>query len=164
MTKLLLALTAALGLTISAQAHLGWTLQDCIDHWGNYQATTNADGDPIYVFIDPASKMSIGCIFYSDHVESISYISSNDYAKLNADAILGKNGGGWQVYDDGRGRQTVCTWKQLDTLGQLAQYAVLTRLSDGGYRLQISTAGYGAWLDSKHGNTQPVSNSALTNI
>jgi hypothetical protein len=150
---------AAFALAIgNAQAHLGWTLQDCVDHWGQYRTATTNDGDPIYLFTDAVSGMSIGCIFYSDHVESINYIGNA--VKAQAGAILSKNGGNWQLYDDGRGKATLSTWRQLDTWGRLAQYAVLTQVP-GGYKLQISTAGYGAWLDSRQ---QPVLNHNLQNL
>jgi hypothetical protein len=164
MTKLLLLLlTAALGLTISAQAHLGWTLQDCQEHWGQYSEINDDYGIPTYVFKEPVSGMEITTQFYGDHVESICYITNPTYLHQHYQEILTANySGGWQAYDDGRGRATVKTWKSTD----LSAYAIITTLRPGTVRLQVSTVRYDAFLRNQHPepSQRQVSNEALTNI
>jgi hypothetical protein len=163
MKKTLLALTAALGLITSAHAHIGWTLQDCIDHWGQYQEKINDhNGIPTYMFKEPSSGMMITTQFYGDHVESICYITNNDYLLKHWKELLTKNySGGWKVYDDGRGRETLATWSTTDN----SAYAIVQGFGNNNVRLQVSTTRYSEFLKSlatKH-SEQP-SNDTLTNI
>ena len=161
MKKILLLLTAALGLTMSAHAHIGWTLQDCTEHWGHYTQTDDKYGIPTYVFKEPSSGMVITTQFYGDHVESICYLTNNAYLLKHWKDILTKNyAGGWQVYDDGR-RDTSVTWNATDG----SAYAIVKDMGHGTVRLQVSTTRYSEFLKSEHAEqSRPASDSVNTNI
>lgn len=165
MKKILLIIGLACAAITSSHAHLGWTLQDCIDHWGRYKKIYDNNGLPTYVFKDPVSGMMITTQFQGDHIESICYLTNNAYLKKHWETILNSNyAGGWKVFDDGRGRETIATWNAADN----SAYAVLVSGGNGNVRLQVSTYRYDAILRSLQHNhseePQRTGSETLTNI
>jgi|SRR5215469_5964810 len=159
MKKILLIIGLAFAAITSSQAHLGWTLQDCMDHWGQYREIRDNNGLPTYVFKDPASGMEITTQFQGDHVESVCYITNNAYLLKHWKGILINNyAGGWKVYDDKRGRETLAIWTAADG----SAYAIVTDCGHGNVRLQVSTSRYDQFLRNEHPQTDTVNSE--TNI
>jgi hypothetical protein len=105
MKKMMLLLTAALGLTMSAHARLGWTLDDCQNMWGapvrvTYDSSIN---QTFYIFRAQPNLFTQVCLL-NGYVQSIGYFSKDKtLLKNNADQLLQKNyPGAWTRYDDGR--------------------------------------------------------------
>jgi hypothetical protein len=168
----LVTLTAALGLTMSAQARLGWSLDECRNHWGpptRVGYVTNA-GQTCYNF-RVSQKLFAQVYLLDGTVNSIAYCSRDGKFLLNSVRdLLQKNiPGTWTLYDDQRGKQTLATWNYLagDT-GEVMAYALLWNYPDqhGFYKLQVSTKFWDNYLTGRGGNhNQDVTDSSsLTNV
>jgi hypothetical protein len=151
--KTLLILTAALGLTMSAQARLGWTMEDCEAQWGAAKSIVYAPkvGLNGYNF-QAQANLSVQVYFLDERAQSVNYCSQNGRFLISSvSELLQKNfSGSWQLYDDGRGKQTLKSWRVADENGQVIAYALLWNKADnrGFYHLQVSTVAWGTFLDN----------------
>jgi hypothetical protein len=155
MKKLFLILTAALGLAISAQARLGWTLSDCENSWGSpvkvqYNPSAGKDG---YLF-RASPKLYVEVYFLGDCVQSVVYSTKDAHFLVDSiGQLLQKNlSGNWTLYDDGRGKKTAATWQYIDGNGALEAYALLWNYPDprGFYQIQVSTENWNAYLGNRN--------------
>jgi hypothetical protein len=168
-------LMATLGLAISAfsaQARLGWTLDQCKQAWGEpiRQEPDPLTGTPGYLFrVEPDLYTRV--FFLNGYVQDINYHSKNKTALLNdAQTILHKNyEGKWGIYDDGRGSQSVQSWQAFNLDGSaIVAYAIFWSAVDanGYYTLQVATQSwskFAAQADQNKAADHP-SNPSLLNI
>jgi hypothetical protein len=99
---LLIAAFAAI-LSISAQAHIGWSLQQCIDRYGaEVKASKNTNSGEIHYFVKAGYRLSV--ILRNNKVKSIIYRKSDEpftsveidiIQKLNQKELLGCEGISW---------------------------------------------------------------------
>jgi len=135
---ILTLLTAISILTGSAQAHLGWTLDDCSQKWGPPKSEVTDDGVLAYYW--NRKNYGIEVIVMEGFVNCICYYSgSRSFLASHIDNWLAASASkGWEVYDDG-GKATIKTWRNLS----YDCYAVF-KLVPGTkfYRLQVATNAY----------------------
>jgi hypothetical protein len=144
MTKKIALLLAAFGLTISAHARLGWTLEHCQANWGepilvSYDDKLNA---PSYQF-DVGHGLFVQVSLLAGKVQSIAYIQEiRSYLDDNAlDLLLKNNAGHWQPCVDDRA-EVFKSRELLDADGSRIDYALLSTYqtkTGTWYVLQIST-------------------------
>jgi hypothetical protein len=157
---------AALGLVAgSAQAQLGWTDTKCYSEWG-YPISThmNLEAGTLECIFSTGSDLRMQIDFMSDktddfnRVQSIIYSSaSKHWLVANTHRLLQENyAGNWQLYNDGRGKATIHTWKVLDQNGNNAACAIFQRSDngDGRYTLQVATAYFDSYINSHGGEPQ----------
>jgi hypothetical protein len=133
---------AAFALAIgNAQARLGWTLDDCQSVRGSPVAVQyNAKIDQTcYTFVS-SKKLAVQVYLLNGYVQSVNYCSRDaKFLVNNVRQLLQKNCSGvWNLYDDGRGRQTYATWNCYNTLNQ--------QLKDGIDTFNTSVNNYNAEL------------------
>jgi hypothetical protein len=160
MMKTMMAI-AAFALAIgNAQARLGWTLEECQNHWG---APTKVEYNPavgqtLYTF-RANTKLFAQVYLLNGCVHTVGYASRDGkFLTDSVRALLQKNvPGTWTIYDDGRGKQTVATWKYLagDT-GAVLAYAILWNYADanGFYKLQVSSKIWDDYVTGRNGNPE----------
>jgi hypothetical protein len=172
MKKLLTILTAALGLAMSAQARIGWSLDQCQNLWGPpAKVAYNNELGTCYNFRINAKLFAQVYLLNDGAVHSIAYCSKDGkYLVNNVRQLLQKNlSGTWTLYDDGRGKDTFATWQYLagDT-GEMLAYSLLWNYPDknGFYKLQISTKYWNSYVTSRgeDPNRDSSDSSTLTNI
>jgi hypothetical protein len=157
MKKTILLLTAAFGLTMSAHARLGWTMEDCRAHWGDpinvfHNSQFNLDG---YNFrVSPELVAQVW--FLNDRVQSLDYCTKNTrFLITNVQQLLQKNfPGAWRLYDDGRGKETLKSWQAFDETGsRILAYALLWNKPErnGFFHLQVSTNAWGIFTATPGG-------------
>jgi hypothetical protein len=162
MNKMILIAAAACGLTAgSAQAQLGWTDNECQSKWG-YPTSThmNFEAGTLECIFNTGSDLRVQIDFHNDKVDSINKVQSIIYSSAsrkflsaNIMKLLQENyAGNWQLYNDGRGKATIHTWKVSDQNGNNAAYAIFQRSNngDGRYTLQVATAYFDSYINS-HG-------------
>jgi hypothetical protein len=103
------------------------------------------------------SDLRVQIDFQNDKVDSINRVQSIIYSSAsrkflsaNIMKFLQANyAGNWQLYNDGRGKATIHTWKVLDQNGAEAAYAIFQRSNngDGRYTLQIGTGDFDSYLN-----------------
>jgi hypothetical protein len=162
MNKMILIAAATLMLAAGeAKAQLGWTDNDCWNKWGSPTSThMNFEGGTLECTFSTGSDLRVQIDFQNDKVDSINKVQSIIYSSAsrkflsaNVMKLLQANyAGNWQLYNDGRGKATIHTWKVLDQNGNNAAYAIFQRSNngDGRYTLQVATAYFDSYLNS-HG-------------
>jgi hypothetical protein len=144
-----------------AQAQLGWTDDDCQNKWGPPTSTrSNFEAGTLECIFSTGSDLRVQIDFQNDKVDSINKVQSIVYSSVsrkflaaNIMKLLQANyAGNWQLYNDGRGKATIHTWKVLDQDGNNAAYAIFQRSNngDGRYTLQVATAYFDSYINS-HG-------------
>ena len=161
MKQLMLIMSALVLIVGSAHARLGWTLEQCENIWGSpvkvqYNEMTGAT---YYNFMANANLYPQIYIL-NGIVEDIEYCSRNKtYLKNIAEELLQKNYPGvWSLYDDGRGRRTLHTWKVVNQYGDMMAYAIFSNEPDslGYYHLQVSSAVWGNFISEHNWGQNPV--------
>jgi hypothetical protein len=165
MNKMILIAAAALGLAAgAAQAQLGWTDDDCQNKWGLPTSThINFEAGTLECTFSTGSDLRVQVDFLNDKVDRINRVQSITYSSAsrkflaaNIMKLLQANyAGNWQLYNDGRGKATIHTWKVLDQNGNNAAYAIFQRSNngDGRYTLQVATGYFDGYFNSHGGDT-----------
>jgi hypothetical protein len=166
--KLMMVLTAAAALGLAAgdaQAQLGWTDDDCQNKWGLPTSThMNFEAGTLECTFSTGSDLRVQVDFLNDKVDSINRVQSITYSSAsrkflaaNIMKLLQANyAGNRQLYNDGRGKATIHTWKVVDQNGNNAAYAIFQRSNngDGRYTLQVATGYFDSYLNSHGGEPQ----------
>jgi hypothetical protein len=137
----------------SAHATLGWTMDDCLNAWGTpikvqYNAPLHKPG---YIFKVQANLYT-EVYLLNDQVASVTYLSkSKNFLGKNVIQLLSKNNDGtWELYADGRGKETSETWHVMnDSDGTYEAYALFwSKANSGGfYRFQVSSGLWDSYLN-----------------
>ena len=150
MKRIILMAAAAIMLAAgNVQARLGWTLDDCQNLWGSPVKVgyVSSIDQTCYTF-RAQSNLFTEVYVLNGHVHDIVYCSKDKaFLKSNAYQLLQKNySGAWNLYDDGRGKETLYSWATSDGNGQTIAYALFWNHPDGigFYKLQVAT---GLWND-----------------
>ena len=143
---------AAFALAIgNAQARLRWTMGDCENVWGApVDVRYNGKIDQTcYTFVS-SKKLAVIVYLLNGQVQSVNYCSRDArFLVNNVRQLLQKNcSGAWNLYDDGRGKQTYATWNYKNSDGEMIAYALLYNNPNAGgwYRMQVSTSLWDAYL------------------
>jgi hypothetical protein len=145
----------------SAHAQLGWTDNDCQLKWGSPTSThMNFEAGTLECTFSTGSDLRVQVDFQNDkvdlinRVQSITYSSaSRKFLSANIMKLLQANyAGNWRLYNDGRGKRTIHTWKVADQNGGEAAYAIFQRSNngDGRYTLQVGTGDFDNYINT-HG-------------
>jgi hypothetical protein len=113
------ALAVAVGPMLSAapaQARLGYTIQECKEKYGKVIKTDVSKAQTAqYVF--KSGKFVICASPIDGIVQNMTYAFKGKDVADKAMDILQKNvPGEWSLYDDGRGKETLKTWRTLDKM------------------------------------------------
>jgi hypothetical protein len=161
MNKMILMAVAAL-VAGNAQAQLGWTDNDCWNKWGSPTGTRmNFEAGTLECIFSTGSDLRVQIDFQNDKADNINKVQSIIYSSAsrkflaaNIMKFLQANyAGNWQLYDDGRGKATIHTWKVVDQNGNNAAYAIFQRSNngDGRYTLQVATRYFDSYFNSHGG-------------
>ena len=117
MKRTLLIAALATILSTSAQAHIGWSLSDCLVRYGpEVKASKNTNSGEIHYFSNRAAEMTLSVILRNDKVKSIIYRKAGEkfgpdeidiLQKLNQKEILGYEGIKWTEQTDSVGSMRV---------------------------------------------------------
>lgn len=145
--KRIIFIIAALAAIFStaAQAHIGWSLNDCIAKYGKEtKPPKSTNSGEIHYFYVPSSSLSLSVILRNDKVKSIIYreiastFGSDEIdilQQLNQREMLGSEGIKWTLDVDITGLKVWSLHRDGD--GQLQ--ALLTEDNVNGQKLEIRT-------------------------
>jgi hypothetical protein len=155
--KTLLAVTAfALAIGNSAQARLGWSIEECQQRWGQpLKVGYDSDVDYLWYNFRVNDQLGVTVRLIKGTVASLCYWSQDkNYLSANLQTLLEMNGGanggnGWESYQSGDNHY-LGTWRIALSDGTMVRYASLLRKPDGYYNLDIGTALFNKALLESH--------------